>query len=226
MSTEDLQLSATQTAPVLTFPAEEAAIIRRYYREAQVILEYGSGGSTYLAASLPGKFVMSVESSLDWATVLQAQINAADLPSPAVVYHVDIGPTGSWGRPQSTEHWSSFYRYPTRIWTESFFRVPDLILIDGRFRASCFVASLLRITKPTTLLFDDYTNRAAYHVVEKLAKPARFHGRMAEFLLIPGERPMWVHDLFNELLGDVADDTHKPARYRAKPRLDYPFNQI
>ena len=52
--------------PTLTLPEAEAALITAAYDKAEVILEYGSGGSTVLAADL-GKKVVAVESDRDWA---------------------------------------------------------------------------------------------------------------------------------------------------------------
>ena len=120
----------------LTFPPAEAAHLRVAYEDAGSILEYGAGGSTWLAASLPGKLVLSVESDLDWALRLQQALDNAGLPSSAIVHHVDIGPTGDWGRPRDDRAWARFHRYPLEIWDQPCFRHPDVILIDGRFPRS------------------------------------------------------------------------------------------
>jgi hypothetical protein len=48
--------------PELTFSPEVAELVRETYAQAQVILEYGSGGSTVLASEMAGKTVFSVES--------------------------------------------------------------------------------------------------------------------------------------------------------------------
>ena len=107
------------------------------------------------------------------------------LPSPAHVYCVDIGPTGNWGRPLGPEAWTRFYRYPLAIWDEPFFRQPDVVLIDGRFRPACLMAVLLRTQKPVTVLFNDYTERPTYHSVEAFLKPTETVGRMAVFEVHP-----------------------------------------
>ena len=58
--------------PELTMPEAEATILREHYARAQVILEYGTGGSTALASELPGKTVFAVESDKDWALMMRA----------------------------------------------------------------------------------------------------------------------------------------------------------
>jgi hypothetical protein len=61
---------------------------------------------------------------------------------------------------------------------------PDLIVIDGRFRVACFLASLLRAEAGTTILFDDYVGREKrYAIVEKFLTPARVTSRMAIFVV-------------------------------------------
>lgn len=169
-----------------SMPAAETAHLTKCYQAASVILEYGSGGSTQLAAQMSGKLVFSVESDRDWARNLRQQIAQAMPRSQVIVYHVDIGPTGPWGRPLDSSHWQRFHRFPNAIWDAPFFRHPDLVLIDGRFRTACLMATMLRIKHPVTVLFDDYADRPRYHMVEQFLYPKRMIGRMAEFALVPG----------------------------------------
>ena len=169
-------------------PEVETRVLHERYaaRDVRVILEYGSGGSTVMASRLPGKTIYSVESDREWAMSLQLEIDAADLPSPALVYHVDIGPVGEWGRPTDSRAHKRFHRYPSQIWDEPFFRHPDLVLVDGRFRPACLATVCLRARRPVTVLFDDYEARPDYRVVEALVRPKRMIGRMAEFHVAPG----------------------------------------
>ncbi len=188
---------------VLTLPPTEEACVHDHYGRAGVILEYGSGGSTVLGASLPNKLVFSVESDRDWAVRLQAEIDKANPPSSAILWYVDIGPTGAWGRPLHDQAWQRFHNYPFSIWDQTFFRHPDVVLIDGRFRQACFAAVCLKITRPVTVLFDDYLNRERYHRVEILARPLEMAGRMAVFYLQPGlitgEYMTSVFDMFTDV---------------------------
>lgn len=160
--------------------------VRETYAGANVILEYGSGGSTVLAAEL-GKTVFSVESDRAWAERLANTLRP--ISNLARVHHVDLGPTGSWGRPTDESQARRFHAYALSVWDRPDFEEPDLVLIDGRFRAACLVAVLLRAKRPTTVIFDDYRKRRYYHGVEKLARKEEMVGRMARFTVTPGPIP-------------------------------------
>lgn len=167
-------------------PEAETAHLRKCYAQAQVILEYGSGGSTEMAAQMPGKLVLSVESDRVWARDLRRKIAQAKPLSQVIVQHVDIGTTGQWGRAVDDSRWHNYHHYPNGIWDAPFFRHPEVILIDGRFRTACLMTAILRITQPVIVLFDDYADRPKYQLVEQLVRPCRIIGRMAEFQLAPG----------------------------------------
>ncbi|MBL4916347.1 hypothetical protein [Szabonella alba] len=175
----------TLSAPELTMPPEAADLLRETYAGAGVILEYGSGGSTVLAGSMPGKRVFAVESDTGWITRMKDWFAGNPPASKVVLHHGDIGPTGKWGHPVDESHWRRFLNYPLTVWDRPDFAHPDVVLVDGRFRIGCFLAVLMRITRPVTLLFDDYTGRASYRAVEDFARPAGFAGRMARFEITP-----------------------------------------
>ena len=210
--------------PELSFSPDEEAVVRAYYSKATVILEYGSGGSTIMGAEQPGKRVFSVESDRSWALRLQQEIERRRLASAATVYHVDIGQTGSWGRPLSATNWTDFYRYPLAIWDEVFFRQPDVVLIDGRFRPACMMSVALRTQKPVTVLFDDYKTRPAYHSVETFVQPSEVTGRMAIFevkphRLAPCEVGDFMGQFFRATYDGMIDQSYESER-PAKSRQD------
>jgi hypothetical protein len=163
---------------------------------AKVILEYGSGGSTVIAAELPGKTVFSVESDPKWLKGMRAYFEAFPPVSALTLHHGRIGPTKEWGHPQNDENFRKWPGYPLSIWDLPEFVHPDVVLIDGRFRAACFLTTLFRITRPTTVLWDDYIDRKPYHEVEDLVKPIKMCGRMACFELspmpVPPEKLLWI----------------------------------
>lgn len=184
---------------VLTFPAEEAELVRQYYAASVSILEYGSGGSTVLAAEL-GKPVFSVESDAAWAERLRHHLEG--ISGTAVIHHVDIGPTKDWGHPVNSQGFRDFHRYALSVWDRPDFIHPDVVLIDGRFRAACFAATMMRCTRPVTVLFDDYTLRRYYHRVEALVAREETVGRLARFTVVPRQIPP---EMLTEVIGWFSD---------------------
>lgn len=144
-------------------------------------LEYGAGASTALALSLGVERVYSVESDPAWA-----HVSSRDAP-PGVLtmLAMDIGPVSSFGSPRSVQQSTAFGDYSLAVWErlEQDGQSPDVVLVDGRFRVACFMASLLHARPGTPILFDDYARRSAYHAVERFAVPQAQLSRMAEFVV-------------------------------------------
>ena len=186
--------TATIERPELTMPEAEAARLRAAYEAAGVILEYGSGGSTAMAAEMPGKRVFAVESDKDWAVMMRDWFtqNPPASGSQVDVIWSDIGPTKDWGYPRNNSEYLRFARYPLEVWDLPEFRQPDVVLVDGRFRAGCVMAAALRSKRPVTVLVDDYRRRKQYHRVETYLGTPGMVGRMAEFTVkpmpVPAER--------------------------------------
>lgn len=183
----------------LTFAPKERRFLVRHYEAAETILEYGSGGSTVLAAKL-GRRVYSVESDRDWAERMVHHVGS--ISDTAQVHYADVGPTGPWGVPMKPREFRKFHGYALSVWDRPDFVHPDLVLIDGRFRAACLVAVLLRATRPVTVLFDDYLKRRYYHGVERLAQKEEMAGRMARFTVTPGAIPP---DMVTQAIGWFTD---------------------
>lgn len=181
----------TLNRPELTMPEAEATRLLAAYERAQVILEYGSGGSTVMAAGLADKTVFAVESDAAWAAMMDAWF-AANPPasgSRVLVHHCDIGPTKAWGHPKDRGGHLRYAAYPLGIWDLAGFRQPDVVLVDGRFRPGCALATAFRTARPVTLFIDDYAPRRQYHAVEAWLGPPRMTGRMAEFTVTPQPVP-------------------------------------
>lgn len=175
--------------PVLTLPPAEAEALRAAYAAADVILEYGSGGSTALAAEMPGKTVFSVESDAAWLAGMQGWFTAHPPRARLHLHHGHIGPTREWGYPKSDASFRRWSSYPVSVWDLPEFQHPDVVLIDGRFRAACFLTTLFRITRPVRVLWDDYAGRPEYHAMEAFCPRAEMIGRMAVFDAHPTQIP-------------------------------------
>lgn len=172
--------------PALTFPRQVSEFVLEAYGSSQFILEYGSGGSTVVASEMLSKKILSVESDKSWAQDLFCYLETSSATkSMPKIMHIDIGPTQEWGHPKDFAHFRKFPKYPFACWYSLEFS-PDVILIDGRFRVACFLASILFTNKPTLVLFDDYLDRPRYHCVEHFLKPSEMIDRMAVFHVKPG----------------------------------------
>lgn len=176
-----------QNRPELTFPEEVAALVRSEYEMADAVLEYGSGGSTVLAAETDGLKCFSVESDEVWASGLQSWLDKHIVGHDVHVHYSNIGATRDWGWPVNVRKTMipRYLNYRRSVWQRPDFVHPDVILIDGRFRVGCFLTSISRIQKETVVLFDDYVNRNQYHVVEEFFAPTLTVGRMAKFEVFP-----------------------------------------
>ena len=173
----------------LTLPGAAADMLRAAYAGAEVILEYGSGGSSFVAMQAGARKLFTVESDADWAARIAASLNAAFPGRAAHVHHVDIGPTTDWGRPADTRGFAAYPDYATTVWDRPDFEMPDVVLIDGRFRVACFLTVMLRATRPVTVLFDDYHKRPEYHWIEEFCAPVGRARRMARFEVAPRPLP-------------------------------------
>ncbi len=185
--------------PFLTLPEAEAEALAAAYARADVILEYGSGGSTALALDL-GKTVISVESDAQWCANMQAWATGHPNKARLTLHHANIGPTKKWGAPDGTAAFRRFPDYALSVWDLPGFAHPDVVLIDGRFRPACLLATAFRINRPVTVLFDDYAERDVYHGIQQMFQPTALHGRMAEFAVqptaFPSDRLSWVMSWF------------------------------
>lgn len=185
--------------PIVTLPEDEAKALAGALRKAQVVLEYGSGGSTVMAAEM-GKTVLSVESDAEWLAGMRDWFDRHPPKAKLLLHYADIGPTGKWGMPTGQKSFRKFPGYALDIWDNPEFEHPDMVLIDGRFRPACLMATAFRITRPVTVLFDDYVGREPYHAIEAMFRPTAFHGRMAQFHLeptpIPADKLAWVMGWF------------------------------
>lgn len=167
-------------------------------KESRNYLEYGSGGSTYLAAQYGVPFVC-VDSDGFFLKQLKNKIESDGFlnESNQTYHHANIGLTEGWGRPAvfkqpSIQRLNLFRKYSDlpEVYTRKLY-IPDLILVDGRFRVACALKILqfLGDKKGWTLIVDDYVNRPQYHVIEEYAQLKFCVGRMAVFNEIKSSQP-------------------------------------
>lgn len=141
-------------------------------KKVSFYLEYGSGGSTILAAKLGIDRIITVETD---KVFLDAVISHLKDCKGIVPLHSNIGLTTSYGYPLfdlkkkrhfsygapfliSKKKWEKHASLPWDFINKNYpGESPDLILIDGRFRVASVLISLMNLENDATILIlDDY----------------------------------------------------------------------
>jgi len=101
-------------------------------------LEFGLGGSSLLAVRAKLDTLVFVDSDAIWVTCVKEHPTVAPrLRDGSVsIIHADVGPVREWGNPVGRSHVTQWPRYVSTAWAEWLRRaqLPDLVLVDGRFR--------------------------------------------------------------------------------------------
>lgn len=192
--------------PGRRMPAEVVEFIAGRLQGSTCYLEYGAGKTTMLAAKLGVPDVISVESDASFLEEVVRSARAIAGGTNLHPVHADVGPTGAWGAPTDAGAFASWpgYAQAGHARAAELDLRPDFVLIDGRFRVACLLATMLATEPGTAVLMDDYTGRSHYHVVEALAGPPELVHRAALFV---------VPDSFN-----VRDTAYALARYSVNPQ--------
>jgi len=142
---------------------------KKNLRKCNFYLEYGSGNSTFLANKLHKKY-KSIEADKSFYRFMKTKkirnIKYLDL-GPTKYYSIPILPTNLIKK--------KIEKYAIQIeeFYKTFNKIPDLILLDGRFRV--FVT--LKIIKfclskkdflNTIIIIDDFKFRKDYHLIKKI----------------------------------------------------------
>lgn len=167
-------------------PASTPEFIARL-KQAKSYLEFGSGGSTLLAARL-GVPTITLENDRFFARAVQKKLPAGAQHEMIVVH---LGVTAEWGKPLFLERTPARLKRWRRYVDAAYDRIaedghafPDLILVDGRFRRACTLEGARRAALAgcnTTICIDDYIGRESYEAVEQYLGKPFLAGRMAIF---------------------------------------------
>ncbi len=182
------RMPAPKGAQDVLFDGEDG-LFKQLAASAKVYGEYGCGASTLWMASHTACRIFSVDTSDAWLDIVrQKAAGTGDV----TLHHADLGAIGAWGRPVGYDSFQNFGDYTDWLWQQD--ASPDLVLVDGRFRACCFLTSLLHANEGANLVFDDYMDRPHYHFVERFAKPVQTCGRQAWFRA-PGQGALDVAEV-------------------------------
>lgn len=170
-------------------------LFKKILMETQVYGEYGCGASTRWVLRHTNSDILAVDTSIQWIESVTRRLIPAD-QGRLKIHHADLGPLLSYGHPASYQHRNRFCDYTDWIWAQA--QKPDTVLIDGRFRVCCFLTSLKLADPGTKLIFDDYTERGYYHVVEDFIDRNGAYGRQALFI-VPDKKDMDLEKLDIEI---------------------------
>ncbi|QHO78850.1 hypothetical protein ACH79_15995 [Bradyrhizobium sp. CCBAU 051011] len=158
---------------------QEMTLFKSFVALSTRYLEFGSGGSTWLACQTKKEWIISIDASQPWLTnVAVATRNCANRPE---LIHVDIGKLGDWGYPADREKEASWPQYHESIWQRPQSRTADFCFVDGRFRVACFTQCLLHSTPGTFIAIHDFSNRPQYHAVKQIAREIARANNMSIF---------------------------------------------
>jgi hypothetical protein len=165
----------------------ERALFQSFLRCSDRYLEFGSGGSTCLAANLVTKYVLSTDSSEEWLRDVESYCQTNSVRTMPRLFHSDIGPTCEWGRPAGVDSRDKWPNYHRRIWSEPMSSDCDLYMVDGRFRVACFMQVLLHSRGNALIMMHDFRSRPEYHVIENVAREIASAEDLSVFRPITGD---------------------------------------
>lgn len=151
--------------------------------------EYGTGSSTRFALTHSEADVICVDTDPYW---LREATHGFSESSRLYSKSVDVGKVMAWGIPVGAARLKEFKEYTDWIWEQK--EVPDLVLIDGRFRVCSFFTTLTKCKPGCRIIFDDYVHRPQYHFVERFLPVHETRGRQA-FFVVPEKKNWDKNDL-------------------------------
>ena len=155
---------------------------------------YGVGASTRWVLENTKSKIISVDTDKKWINT----IDITNKDSRTKLTWVNLGDLESWGRPNSYEYRDHFIDYISNVW--NFDQKADVVLIDGRFRAACFLYSLINTKNCSLIIFDDYFNRSHYHIVEEVISIFETCGRQAVFRVTDNYDKKLAKELLNKFI--------------------------
>lgn len=176
----------------------EAGLFLSFVKNSRDYVEFGTGGSTFVASNNVGNSILSIDSSQEWLDqVSEACTSSRTKPE---LKFIDIGPTKEWGFPNDGSKKASWSDYHKRIWSDPRSSEADLYLVDGRFRVACFAQIVLHC-KPTAVIgIHDFSSRPSYHRVREIAREIATVEDMSFFLPLSkgNAAETLLQDFYNE----------------------------
>ena len=165
---------------------EEISLLDAFISCSARYLEFGSGGTTCLAASKIRDWVISVDSSQDWLDRVASSCAEHETYKQPTLIDVDIGRTKAWGYPDDQTTKPRWATYHEAVWQrDERAATADLFLIDGRFRVACFLQVVSRAAPGALIAIHDF-QRPEYQVVREFAREIASARYLSVFQVEPG----------------------------------------
>lgn len=195
-------------ADCLDFHSEEENIyFLGLLRSAKLYLEYGAGAST-IVAGLQGVQTIVIESDPLFMSAVINKLAEKKVDQYVTPVTRRVGLLGPWGEPfisflqpitpKRALMFRCYSEPPSlvnpplsskqchnsneKLWVDN---LPDLVLIDGRFRVACALKILNHFLQNSyvdyKIIVDDYVSRKQYHILEKFFAVDRKIGELASF---------------------------------------------
>ena len=150
--------------PVILTDAEKV-LLCKYLETSNKYIEFGAGGSTFLALSNSSADIYSTEADKSWIDYLRSFyiINNSEKLGRLKFYSVNIGKTKKWSYPEDSSCKNYYPEYSSRVFNDV---SADTIFVDGRFRVACVLNSIIHSSNETKILLHDYIDRPYYHIIE------------------------------------------------------------
>ncbi len=158
-------------------------------------LEFGAGGSTFLALLHSNTNIYSVESDKNWIDSLQKWKFIQDNNKRLLFWHVFIGKTGGYGVPIEQDKKELFPQYSLFPFLNK--QDYDVVFIDGRFRVACAVQAALHCKCDAKILMHDFNNRKNYHIVLRFLDIVDTADTMALFKIKPTNKEI-LRDVYEK----------------------------
>ena len=167
---------------------DDRRLLGKLYFNADSVMEYGLGESTYIAGAVTVPRYVGIDSDAVW--VAQARDMS---PTHFQFFSGDIGKTVEWGFPAEPKLSKSMLLYEVLpLWSQA--RAFDVYFIDGRWRPACVLLSFLhsssrlpsekQASNPSYKVLvgiHDYVQRTQYHRLEEVLVKVTNTSRLAVF---------------------------------------------
>lgn len=176
----------------------ERSFLLKHITGATNYLEFGSGGSTFLAlenTNIPN--ITSIETDSLWIEYLKKWNEIySQIGKRLNIIHVDIGKTGEWGVPIEESKRKDFPNFSQKPFLDNI--KYDRVFIDGRFRVACALQTILNCDNNTKILIHDFNNRSEYHCILEFLEIVDTADMMALFKLKENIDTSKVLEMYNE----------------------------